>query len=162
MPNERLNRIILHETYRTCLRKTAEYEKDRLFCKHDMSHFLDVARIGMLLNIQESYGIEPELVYAAALLHDIGRWKQYETGADHAQESAKLAPPILEACAFTREEQECILSAIATHRDASVRDQKNLNGLLYRADKSSRPCFFCEQEKACNWKEGKKNLSLCI
>ena len=33
-------------------------------------------------------------------------------------------------------------------------------GLLYRADKDSRPCFSCEAEADCNWKGSKKNLKI--
>ena len=39
-------------------------------------------------------------------------------------------------------------------------EEKNLNGLLYRADKMSRACFCCQVEPICNWKDEKKNLKL--
>jgi putative nucleotidyltransferase with HDIG domain len=157
-----INQIIHNQSYLSHIGKIAEWEKDRQFCRHNTSHFLDVARIAMILNIQDNYGIEQELIYAAALLHDIGRWQQYETGEDHALASAKLAPAILNECGFSDEESEQIVSAITTHRDSSVKDEKNLNGLLYCADKLSRPCYFCEQEKNCNWKNDKKNLELLL
>ena len=108
----------------------------------------------------EVYGQDAELIYAAALLHDIGRHIQYETGEDHALVSARMAPAILKDCGFMQEEAEQIVSAIATHRLAEVRDRKDLNGLLYRADKLSRPCYCCKQESACNWKGDKKNRQL--
>ena len=159
---KRVNQIIENPLYKNYVCKTAEKEKDREFCRHDASHFLDVARIALLLNGRENYGIEQEMIYAAALLHDIGRWQQYETGEDHAAVSAKLAPAILEECGFYGAEKEQIVSAIATHREAGVKDERSLNGLLYRADKLSRPCYFCKQEKNCNWKQDKKNRTLVI
>ena len=42
---ERINQIIKHPFYVECLNKNKEYEKERIFCKHDMNHFLDVCRI---------------------------------------------------------------------------------------------------------------------
>lgn len=158
----RINQIIYHPEYLSHIEKIATWEKDRQFCRHNTAHFLDVARIAMILNGQDGYGIDQELVYVAALLHDIGRWQQYENGTDHALASAKLAPNILQDCGFSDVERAQIVSAIATHRESRVKDEKNLNGLLYRADKLSRPCYFCEQEKNCNWKNEKKNMEIFL
>lgn len=157
---DKINRIIHNHDYLSYIEKIAEWEKDRLFCRHNTAHFLDVARIAMILNTQDNYGIDKELIYAASLLHDIGRWQQYETGEDHALASAELAPAIIKECGFSDAESKQIVSAIATHRESSVKDEKNLNGLLYRADKLSRPCYFCGQEKNCNWKNEKKNMEI--
>lgn len=157
---ERVNRIIKNKLYRDYINKNREAERDRQFCRHDMGHFLDVARIGMILKEKEGCSVSDELLYAAALLHDIGRWQQYQEGTPHEQASAKLAPPILTECGFGEEEKNEILEAIFSHRDASVKEEQNLKGLLYRADKLSRACFACEAEKDCNWKKDKKNLQL--
>lgn len=157
---DRIQQILHSEKYREYLARIEVCEADRVFCHHDMGHFLDVARIATILNRKEDYGLKDEMIYAASLLHDVGRWKQYETGDDHAIVSSRLAPAILEECGFGVAEREEIISAIATHREQRVMGQKNLNGLLYRADKLSRPCFFCKQEGACNWKKDKKNERL--
>lgn len=159
---DKINRIIQNLDYLSHIERITEWEKDRQFCRHNTAHFLDVARIAMILNIQDNYELPQEIIYAAALLHDIGRWQQYETGEDHALASAKLAPAILKECGFSDAESEKILSAIATHRESRVKDEKSLNGLLYRADKLSRPCYFCEQEKNCNWKNKKKNMEIFL
>ncbi|MCR5283815.1 MAG: HD domain-containing protein [Lachnospiraceae bacterium] len=155
-----VNQILQNETYRGYLKQNEEKERERIFCHHDLAHFLDVARIGMIINLEEGYGLPQEFVYAAALLHDIGRWKQYEDGEDHAAVSARLCGPILTACQVPEDEADLIRGAIASHRDAAVRDEKSLRGLLYRADKLSRPCFGCRAEGACNWKADKKNREL--
>ncbi len=160
--NNYVNQILQNETYLGYLKQNEEKEADRIFCHHDLSHFLDVARIGMILNLEEGYGLSQELVYAAALLHDIGRWKQYEDGEDHAAVSARLCGSILRGCGVSLDETDLIRQAIASHRDGSVKEEKSLRGLLYRADKLSRPCFGCKAEKDCNWKEDKKNQSLVI
>ena len=64
----------------------------------------------------------------------------------------------LKDCGFNDEETGVIVTAISRHRDPEAAKEKNLNGILYRADKASRACFACDAEKDCNWKDGKKNL----
>lgn len=157
---ERIDRILRHPLFLQYVGENAKEEETRLFCCHDMAHFLDVARIAWILNLEEEDGIGRDLIYAAALLHDIGRYLQYRDKIPHEQAGVMLAPPILRDCGFDETEANRILSAIATHRDASVSGRKDLNGLLYRADKLSRPCYVCKQEKACGWKQGKKNRNL--
>jgi hypothetical protein len=92
----------------------------------------------------------------------MGRWKQYEDGTGHEQAGAELAPRVLEEAGFSVQEREAVTAAIASHRNPEVRDKRNLQGLLYRADKLSRPCFACDMEKACNWKKDKKNMQLIM
>ena len=45
-----------------------------------MDHFLDVARIATLMAADEGLARDRDLLYAAALLHDIGRVEQYKRG----------------------------------------------------------------------------------
>lgn len=157
---ERVNRILRHDLYKEYLKKNQAAEADRRFCHHDMGHFLDVARLAMIFNLKEGAEIPEEIIYAAALLHDIGRWKQYEDGTPHEKASAVLAPEILSDCGFDEKEAERILSAILNHRNAAVKEDVTLDGILYRADKMSRGCFYCEAEPECSWKGDKKNLFL--
>lgn len=67
---ERVNRILRHEAFRRHMRENEAAEKERIFCRHDMAHFLDVARIAMILNLQQGLGISRDIIYGAALLHD--------------------------------------------------------------------------------------------
>ncbi len=157
---ERANKILKHDLFLECYHKTEEWEKTREFCHHDMVHFLDVARLATILHQRESIEVEEELVYATALLHDIGRFRQYEDGTPHELASAELAEPILVDCGFDDRERKIILEAIRQHRNRNIAGERSLNGLLYRADKLSRSCFFCKAEKQCNWKGDKKNLEL--
>lgn len=159
---ERVNRILKNGTYRACLEKIRECESERIFCHHDMAHFLDVARLAYLINLEENVGISKERIYAAALLHDIGRHLQYRKGIPHEQASAGIAPEILKQCGFSKEETAQIVEAIASHRDADVKSRRDLTGLIYRGDKLSRSCFGCAAEKECNWKKDKKNLELLL
>ena len=157
---ERVNRILEHPVYRECLRKNEAAEENRRFCRHNMIHFLDVARIAWILNLEEEAGVEKALLYAAALLHDCGRWKQYEDGTPHEEASVCLAQQILTDCGFAEEERECILAAIRGHRKTESAKEAGLTGLLYRADKLSRSCFACAACAECDWPEEKKNLRL--
>lgn len=157
---ERIGKILKHDLFIECLNKNETAEKDRVFCRHNMTHFLDVARIGRILNAEEGLGIEVELIYAAALLHDIGKHLQYAEGIPHELASARLSSGILTDCGFDEKETTVIIDAIRRHRDESSAGEKNLNGILYRADKLSRACFCCPAEEACDWKAGKKNLRL--
>ncbi len=159
---ERIQRILAHSFYRECLSKIAEWEKTRPFCGHDMTHFLDVARIAMIFNLKEHCNLSQEMIYAAALLHDVGRFVQYEDGTDHAQASARLAPSILEECGYTKEESTQIVEAIANHRNSEIAEDSDLKGLIYRADKASRPCYGCLMEPECDWPKKKKNGELLV
>lgn len=159
---KRVNRILKLDIYQDYVEKNYLAERKRRFCRHDMAHFLDVARIAMILNESEKYGIPQEIIYAAALLHDIGRWKQYEDGTPHEKVSAALSSEILSKCRFTEEEAHTVITAIGNHRNEEMKEDKDLNGLLYRADKLSRACFACRMEEACNWKQDKKNRKLFV
>lgn len=159
---ERINNILKLDTYQSYIEKNHLAEKERRFCRHDMAHFLDVARIAMILNESEKYGIPKELIYAAALLHDVGRWKQYQDGTPHEIAGAALASEILQQCRFDKEEEGIIVTAIRNHRNEDVREEKDLKGLLYRADKLSRACFFCPMEQECKWKQDRKNKELFL
>lgn len=157
---DRVNRILNNVRYLKYLAQNERAEEEREFCRHDMGHFLDVARLMMILNAEETQAEKPELLYAAALLHDIGRHIQYADGTPHEQASARLAEPILTECGFDNKETDVIINAILHHRDVSVQNEKSLRGLLYRADKLSRPCYACKAEPQCDWKAEKKNLRL--
>lgn len=154
----RVNLILENSKYQEYIDKIKQAEEDRIFCLHNMSHFMDVARIAYSINLEEGLGLPKEWIYATALLHDIGRFKQYEDGTPHELASAELAPEILAETGF--EEQEEILKAIREHRNKEIAKEKSLAGIIYRADKLSRPCFVCEAEKQCDWKKSKKNMKI--
>lgn len=157
---ERVNRILAHPLYRNCMAQIEKFEQKRIFCGHDMGHLLDVARLAWIFNIEQDLGIERERVYAAALLHDIGRHIQYAAGTPHQLAGLPIARQILEECGFSGEESKDILYAIENHRNTKMRDRSDLSGILYQADKMSRSCFGCRAEKECNWSREKKNLTL--
>ena len=155
---ERVWRIFTHSFYIQNLKKNMECEKERIFCKHDVAHFLDVARLAYILKLERGFQVEKELIYAAALLHDIGKWQQYEHKIPHEVASAEIAKDILKVCGFNEQERTCVITAIRGHRKGT--EAGELAEILYDADKLSRPCFACEAEKECNWSDEKKNKQI--
>ena len=157
---DRIDKILKHDLFLEHLHANNTAEADRRFCRHNMEHFLDVARIGTIINLEENLRVSKELIYAAALLHDLGKHIQYEVGIPHEASSAEIAPRILAECGFAEKETSVIVSAIAAHRDSNSACEKDLTGILYRADKASRACYVCVAEQDCNWKQDKKNMSI--
>ncbi len=158
---ERIQQIIAHPDFGSAYERTVQWEQQREFCRHEIGHYLDVARIAYIWNLEQQTGLDKEIIYAAALLHDIGRYQQYEDGIPHEQAGATLAAPILADCGFTAAEQEQILAAIRSHR-GSTGASAPLNRLLYEADKRSRNCGFCPAVDACSWSEDKKNKEIIV
>ncbi|MBR0598649.1 HD domain-containing protein [Sinanaerobacter chloroacetimidivorans] len=144
---QRIDSILNDTEYLDYLNKIQEAEADRIYCRHDMTHFLDVSRIAYILSLEEKLHIDKEILYAMGLLHDIGRWMEYENGIDHAIASRELAAGILQKCDFTEIEIKEVLTAIEEHRKKS--GTTLLADILYRADKLSRNCILCKAKKTC-------------
>lgn len=144
---QRINSILNDSEFLIYLNKNREAEADRIYCRHDITHFLDVSRIAFILSLEEKLNIDKELLYAVGLLHDIGRWMEYENGADHAIASKELAAGILQKYEFSETEREEILTAIGEHRNKG--DTTLLRDILYRADKLSRNCVLCNARTTC-------------
>ncbi len=149
---DRCNKIIENRDYQLYLVKNDQQERERVFCGHHFEHLLTVARLTYLLLLEEGQPfISREIAYAAGLLHDIGRWQEYQTGADHAEASSELAGPILEKAGFQLPERLLIQKAIARHRnkDNDSRHRSPLGRALAKADQYSRLCFNCNERDAC-------------
>ena len=155
-----VNDIIRHPAYKDALAEIALREENRVFCKHDTDHFMNVARIAMILNLEEGKDVKKDLIYATALLHDIGRHIQYDEKIPHEIASAELAEPILKDCGFRKKEIQQIIQAILLHRSQKEAKKNALSDIIYRADKLSRECYFCQANNLCDWKKNKKNNEL--
>ncbi|WP_300350430.1 HD domain-containing protein [Clostridium sp.] len=156
---ERVNKIFNNSKYKYYLSKNNYCERERIFCKHNLEHFLDVARIAYIMSLEENLNIPKEIIYATSLLHDIGRWVEYEEGESHEKASYRLSKEILDECGFNYKEKEFILGGISNHRN---KNSSGFNKIMYLADKKSRACFLCEAEKLCKWSKEKKNLEIMI
>lgn len=157
---QRIDKIIAHPLFRMATEKIQVYEQNREFCCHGMSHSLDVARIAYIRNLEQKMGFSKELIYAAALLHDLGRWKQYEENMPHERAGVLLAEEILKETGFDPEETTKILKAIGTHRNSQSHPEADLGKLLYQADKQSRVCWLCKAQENCYWTEEQKNKTI--
>ena len=133
------------------------------FCKHDIAHLLDVARIAYIMNLEKNMGINKELIYAAALLHDITKWKQIAGGGPHNESAVAPARLILTETGFSPHEIEIVLDAILHHRKGPDKNSKayDFSRLIYKADKKSRACYMCPYDKmSCNWAHMNNKLRL--
>jgi len=147
----RVNQLIKHEDYRRYLQKIDDLEAERSFCKHGFEHGLNVARIAYSYMLEKGDAIPAkETIYAAAFLHDIGRGVEYETGEDHSQVSARLALPLLEACGFTSEVVQIILTGIREHRQHCADNLTLLGEALALADNWARDCRHCSAQNQCH------------
>lgn len=156
---DKINAILNNDKFREYLSKNIQFEKQRIFCKHGLQHFLNVARIAYIIVLEKNIKVDKETIYAAALLHDIGRWVQYEDNTPHEIASSNLAEQILIECGFTEEEKEKVLRAISRHRGKS-QEKETFDEIFYLSDKLSRNCFNCTAIKECKWSEEKKNYLL--
>lgn len=195
----RVDAIWNHPIYQERYRALQRAERDRVFCGHGLQHFLDVARIAWTVLLERGVAashadalsdcdaadrsaaevgaevdarspkVARDVVYAAALLHDMGRADEYETGESHDIAGTRIAAEILGTVEqdkrFSSSECEQILAAIAHHRTSSgyAPDASGAGALgeaLRYADKAARACYACPARELCNWPDGKKNLTI--
>lgn len=159
---ERVEQIMRHPLYLQYQRRIDELEKDRLFCRHDRGHALDVARIMYILTLERGISFKKDVVYGAALLHDIGRAAQYEENRPHDEAGAEWAAEVLADCGYEEEEIFMVTRAIANHPKERNKGagKEDFSNLLYEADKLSRACFDCAAQKECYWDDGIKNQKI--
>ena len=148
---KKVNDILNNTLYKENLEKLLKYEEKREFCRHDLKHFIDMARIAYIMVLEKG------LPYAKELLHDIGRVKQYEEGIPHHIASVELSKEILKKIDFTEEEKNIIIKSIQNHRKEA---DDELSLIIYRSDKLSRECFNCKAINDCYWSDEKKNLKI--
>ena len=140
---DRVVAIWRHPLYQSYYRKLEQLERERVFCRHQMIHLLDVARIAYIRNLEEGLGLQKELIYA---------------GVEIAEQILSGLP---EELSFTEGEKGQILTAIKGHRRLRE-DAKPLERLLYESDKESRMCFACPAEAQCDWSKEKKNMEIKV
>lgn len=155
---ERINRLLKHPIYKKYVEDLQDYECNRQFCRHNMEHFLTVARIAYIISLEDKLNINIEEIYAAALTHDIGRLQQYIDNSPHEIVSADIAPYILKDVGFLEQEITRIREAILNHRNKDISMEGNLSCIIYRADKMSRDCLSCPAFSECH-RKGKGELN---
>ena len=160
----KIQKIIEHEKYQEYLSDIAAIEQGRKFCTHTLEHFLDVARIGYILwlehivcaqtaseetqtEVMESIQGAKRHIYAASLLHDIGKFRQYVYHENHAVAGAVLAEQILIDVDFCANDRAVILDAIRNHNRCTSSNM--LMQVIQQADRLSRKCYQCQMQQAC-------------
>lgn len=144
----RVDNILENLKFDNYMNRNFQAEKERIFCHHDIQHLIDVARVAYIIVLENNLKIEKDIIYATALLHDIGRWKEYEEGVDHAKVSAELALDILLSSGFESDEIEVIITAIRNHRKKG-QQRLNLSDIIYKSDKICRLCMKCLAKEHC-------------
>ena len=153
---QRCQKIFEHPLFRSCMERIRKKEKGRKFCLHNIEHSLDTARIGYITILENGLPISKELFYAAALLHDTGRY----SGRPHHEAGAETAMRIMPDCGFSEAETAAVAEAILGHRKKSTGN--SLSAVLYDADKRSRLCFCCCAAAECYWPDEKRNNEIKI
>jgi len=59
----RVNAILNHEMFQMYIKKIAIYEKERIFCRHDIEHSLSVARIMYIQSLEKRMDIKRNMIY---------------------------------------------------------------------------------------------------
>ena len=126
---------------------------------HDKEHVYRVLYYALEIAKPEP-DVDYEILITSCLLHDIGRWRQYEEDIPHEEAGAALAADILEDTSFSRNEIRQILEAIGSHREKPSKEVEIFSHLLYQADKRSRVCWLCEAQDACYWPKEQKNRTI--
>lgn len=154
---DRVNQILHNTKFQKYVDELEDLEKERQFCLHNIEHSLDVARIAYISILENKLRFSKEVVYAIALIHDLGRVLEYKQNIEHHEGSVIIAKEILEDISFTKEEKIQIITSISNHRNESADE---LSNMIYISDKLSRNCFKCKMQSECYWSNNKKNFDI--
>ncbi|MDP2842641.1 MAG: HD domain-containing protein [Acetobacterium sp.] len=156
-PLKNTNLLFKNKDFQNHLQKINAYEVNRQFCRHTIEHFLSVARIASIKTLEAGFNYPRDLIYTTALLHDIGRFAQYQDNTPHEIASHQLAIPLLESLDYSDGQKTLILDAIRNHRNPEA---EGFSRIIYESDKLSRACYACPVEQECDWSRDKKNLTI--
>lgn len=165
---EYVARLLQSRQFRQLVRELEELEKDRQYCRHDFAHFMDVARLAVLVNLEQNLGLEQEMIYLTALLHDLGRVQEYQYGISHEIAGEEIAVQLLNEIGYPSGKMQVIRGAVSCHRgncmesgriqgESGQQLQEDFTKLIRQADKKVRPCFFCRAQSDCKWNVEKRN-----
>ena len=104
---KKVNDILNNTLYKENLERLLKYEEKREFCRHDLKHFIDMARIAYIMVLEKGLPYSKELIYAIGLLHDIGKVATQEEEGRHAIIGGDLAKKYGES--------QVVVNAIAAH-----------------------------------------------
>lgn len=187
----RVDALVRSAAFRRALAAIEDAEHERPWCRHGLAHLLDVARIAWIDALEHGLPLSKDVVYAAALLHDVGRAAQYACGEPHDAAGGRMAAEMLDelpaALRYAADERACIVAAVAGHRGedadcsraAGVGDASAVSApaaaasfapaaadalvaVIRTADKASRSCWACAARATCHWPEEAMNASIRV
>ena len=104
---ERFQKIVWHEKYKETYERLQQLEIDRKFCGHDIEHFLSVARISYLMILEKRLPVSKDIIYATALLHDLGRHRDMKEESESFASIFYRADKLSRDCIHCKARQEC-------------------------------------------------------
>ena len=159
-----IDRLLQHPMYRARLELLQELERKRDFCGHNLEHFMKVGRIAEYVVAKNELLFAEEVVWGAALLHDMGRVEQYRQGISHEKASVAFAREILFSLDWNVSDIDMVCEAIGSHshrqcaadRWRKMPELVSLTEVISFANQFSRTCYKCHMADACKWTEEEK------
>lgn len=154
-----VERLLADTDYLEQMKLLEELEKERRFCRHGLSHVLDVARIAWIEVLEQHLPFEKEEIYLVALLHDMGRIQEYQEGIPHHVSGVMQTEIFLDKISYPAEKRSRMMSVVEKHREKDKLNDDFIN-IIKQADNSSRNCFYCEVSSECKWSTERKNKTI--
>ena len=147
------------------------YMEDMLSDTDQVGHFFAIDQVyaskedseGEELDVvwQKKCEMLKDLFYTCALLHDIGRAVQYETGVHHSIAGQELARQVLEDVQAPASWLGLILDVVAEHSHGEFSEgDRSLEYYIMKADHDCRLCFGCQASDSCKWSDEEMNHSI--
>lgn len=166
-----VNKLLAHPEFVRIQDEIKNWERERIYCHHEMEHVLDVCRIAWVMYL-EAHAREAmedavlqemkERFYIAGLLHDIGRACQYETGEHHSAAGSVIAKRILAEIGYPEAWSGEAVQIVGAHhgRTEFDGDCDSIGYYIQKADHLSRNCFLCDAADSCKWKKQERNETI--
>ncbi len=174
---EYTDRLLVNERFLRVQREIREDEAERIYCRHEIEHGLDVCRIAWIMYLEDVISDNTvgkntirfsggdsakDRFYVTGLLHDVGRSLQYRTGEHHSTAGEKLAGQILKEIGYPEKWIRETVDFIRDHhgRQNVYTDKTAVGYYIERADQLSRNCFCCPAAATCKWKDEERNRTI--
>lgn len=159
-----IEKLLSNDKYKNDLDTLCALEANRVFCKHDKTHFKNVSLIARVLNQENSLKISEDVIDLCAYLHDMGRLAEYSGVENHHKASYNYALDIMNEIEVPKDMQNQVLLGIShgvkrfdvTERYDNRHKLLTLNEIISFADHFSRNCYDCKESEGCKWSAKEK------